>query len=41
MDNKINSLNSAIGEISGNLNNLGSEFEENKIENRLRKTFQQ
>ena len=41
MDNKINSLNSAIGEISGNLNNLGTEFEDNKIENRIRKTFQQ
>ena len=41
MDNKINSLNSAIGEVSGNLNNLGSEFEDNKIENRIRKSFTQ
>ena len=41
MDNKINSLNEAIGEISGNLNNLGSEMEESKIENRIRKTFSQ
>ncbi|ADC47215.1 hypothetical protein mru_1365 [Methanobrevibacter ruminantium M1] len=41
MDNKINSLNSAIGEISGNLNNLGSKVEDSKIENRLKKTFSQ
>lgn len=41
MDNKINSLNSAIGEVSGNLNNLGSEFEDNKIENRIRKSLSQ
>lgn len=41
MDNKINSLNSAVGELSGNLNNLGSEFEDNKIENRIRKSFSQ
>lgn len=40
MDNKINSLNSAIGEISGNLNNLGNEFEDNKLENRIRKSLQ-
>ena len=41
MENKINSLNSAIGEISGNLNNLGNEFEDNKLENRIRKSFSQ
>lgn len=41
MDNKINSLNSAISEISGNLNNLGSKVEDSKIENRLKKTFSQ
>ena len=41
MDNKIDSLNSAIGEVSGNLNNLGNEFEDNKLENRIRKSFSQ
>lgn len=41
LDNKINSINSALSEISGNLNNLGSKVEDNKIENRLKKTFSQ
>ena len=41
MENKINSLNSAISEVSGNLNNLGSEVEDSKLENRIRKTFTQ
>ncbi len=41
MDNKINSLNKAIAELSGNLEHTVNDFEESKLSNKFKKVVDQ